>query len=169
MTQITRWAPLESTLTPFDREFFADFNRLAAGLLGPGRGRMRSVWKPAFDVHETEDAIVLSVDLPGVDPAEVEIEVVDGVLTISGERHAKSSKTDANVQRIERFHGRFARSVYLPEGVDQAAIRASHENGVLEVTVPKPKQALPHKIAIDGVEARPTIESAPAGEAEATA
>jgi HSP20 family protein len=104
-------------------------------------------FNPACDVEETENAYLLSFDLPGVSKENVKIEVVDNQLLVAGER--KSEKKENSARHIvERHHGAFQRAFALPASVDTAKIEASFRDGVLNVTIPKPEAAKPRQIAI---------------------
>ncbi len=118
-------------------------------------------WVPALDVAETADAYVLRADLPGLDPADVTIELEHRVLTISGERRAEQTTEDGGYRRVERSFGSFRRALTLPAGVDADAITASFDKGVLTVSVPKPEERKPHRVAIavEGGEAKPAVEA----------
>jgi len=105
-------------------------------------------WIPAMDLVETEDAYVLSADLPGLSESDVSIEVEDNVLTVSGERKAGHEDRNAGYYRVERSYGSFRRALTLPEGVDPEAVTATFDKGVLQVTVPKPEQQAPRKVQI---------------------
>jgi len=105
-------------------------------------------WIPAMDLVETEDAYVLSADLPGLSESDVSIEVEDNVLTVSGERKAEHEDRKAGYYRVERSYGSFRRALTLPEGVDPEAVTATFDKGVLQVTVPKPEQQAPRKVQI---------------------
>jgi HSP20 family protein len=105
-------------------------------------------WVPPVDLVEAEDHFVLRADLPGLSEGDVNIEVQDGTLTISGERKAEHEQREKGWYRIERSFGRFSRSLTLPDGVDADRIAASFEHGVLEVRIPKPEQRKPRRIAI---------------------
>ena len=91
---------------------------------------------------------MLRADLPGIGEDDVNIEVEERVLTISGERKAEQSESKEGYHRVERAFGSFRRSLTLPEGVDAEAVTASFDRGVLEVTIPKPEQRKPRKISI---------------------
>lgn len=95
---------------------------------------------------------MLRADLPGLDRDDVEIEVKDGVLTVSGERKAEHEDKGEGYHRVERSFGRFSRSLGLPQGVDAGQVEASFERGVLEVKVPKPEERKPTRIEIGGGE-----------------
>jgi HSP20 family protein len=97
---------------------------------------------------ETESHFVLSADLPGMTEKDVNIEVEDRVLTVSGERKATHETTKEGYHRVERAFGSFSRSLTLPQGVDPEAVTASFDKGVLEVRVPKPEQSKPRQIQI---------------------
>ena len=105
-------------------------------------------WVPAMDLIETEGEYVLRADLPGLTESDVNIEFDQNVLTISGERKSEHEERTAGFYRVERSSGSFRRTLTLPEGVDAEAIRATFENGVLEITVPKPEAHAPRKVQI---------------------
>ncbi len=107
-------------------------------------------WVPPMDLVEAEDHFVLKADLPGMTEGDVNIEVQDGTLTISGERKAEHEQSEKGWYRIERSFGSFNRSLTLPDGIDPDRIAASFSNGVLEVRVPKPEERKPRRISISG-------------------
>jgi len=121
-------------------------------------------WAPAVDVAETEDAIVLTADLPGLAEDDIAIEVDDGVLTVSGERRDERNEEQSGFRRLERSFGRFSRALRLPRGTDPEAITASFERGVLEVRVAKPESPKPHRVAIGAGEGRREAIEAEASE-----
>jgi HSP20 family protein len=120
------------------------------GTAAAGGGSDRSSWLPALDVWETEDALVLGLDLPGIPEEKVAIEVDDGVLTVSGERERTVEQERDRFYRFERRVGAFSRSVTLPPGVNEPDIEARFENGVLEIRIPKPEERKPTRIPIGG-------------------
>jgi HSP20 family protein len=124
-----------------------DMNRLFARTLGdsPAGG---NTWSPALDIFDTPDAIVLKAELPGMSADDIEIQVDDNVLTISGERRFEERVEEGRYYRVERAYGRFQRSVTLPQSVQAEEISANVDNGVLEVRVPKAEEAKPRKIAV---------------------
>jgi HSP20 family protein len=105
---------------------------------------------PPVDLVEAEDHFVLKADLPGLAEGDVNIEVQEGTLTISGERKAEHEQREKGWYRIERSFGRFSRSLTLPDGVDPDRIEASFSHGVLEVRIPKPEERKPRRIEISG-------------------
>jgi HSP20 family protein len=129
---------------PFTREI----DRVFDAFFGQtDRGRR---WVPPIDLVEAEDHFVLKADLPGLAEGDVNIEVQDGTLTISGERKAEHEQREKGWYRIERSFGSFNRSLTLPDGVDPDRIDASFANGVLEVRIPKPEERKPRRISISG-------------------
>ncbi len=105
-------------------------------------------WIPAVDIRETDDAMLVQVELPGIDKKDVKLEVKDSVLTISGERNYEKDVKEENVHRIERSYGRFVRSFSLPNNVDADKVDASMNNGILEVRLPKKESTKPKAITV---------------------
>ncbi|MDQ6980343.1 MAG: Hsp20/alpha crystallin family protein [Ghiorsea sp.] len=105
-------------------------------------------WMPAVDIRETEDALNMHVELPGIDKKDITIEVKDGVLSIAGERRYEKDVKEENAHRIERAYGRFTRSFSLPRNVHADAVEASMQDGVLHIRLPKLESAKPKAIAI---------------------
>ena len=121
-----------------------EMNRLFGSVLDTppqGNGGALRRWMPAMDLVETGDHFVLRADLPGLSEADVNIEVEERVLTISGERKAEHSDNKDGYHRVERAFGSFSRSLTLPEGVDAESVAASFDRGVLEVRIPSPSSA----------------------------
>jgi HSP20 family molecular chaperone IbpA len=116
-------------------------------------GRTRAqLWLPPVDIYETDSAIVVEADLPGVHEENIDIQFDRQTLTISGTRAAtlpsKEQTAQLRVFSAERLSGGFARSIRLPEHVDAEKISADFAHGVLTVTVPKSSVAVPRKIVI---------------------
>jgi HSP20 family protein len=105
-------------------------------------------WVPPMDLVEAENHFVLEADLPGLREGDVNIEVQDGTLTISGERKAEHEQREKGWYRVERAFGSFNRSLTLPDGVDPEGIAASFSDGVLEIRIPKPEERKPRRISI---------------------
>jgi HSP20 family protein len=128
-----------------------EINRIFSGAQGEETSGATASWIPAVDVHEFEDRFALFVDLPGVDPAQVEITLANGVLTLSGhrttERPAGKNNTDV-ATRIERGSGTFYRRFILPDSIDGEQIKAAGRNGVLEISIPKQAKAQPRRIKV---------------------
>jgi len=106
-------------------------------------------WAPAVDIFETDDDIVLMADIPGLSQDEVDIQVRDNMLTISGDRKQGDPIGQESYVRVERPCGVFSRSFTLPSTVDQENISASYAKGVLAVRMPKSRQAAPQQIKVE--------------------
>ena len=103
---------------------------------------------PAVDVSDNDDEVVVSAELPGVDPKDVELTLERDVLRIRGEKkYAREEKTDNSLRR-ERGYGSFSRSIPLPCAVKTDKITADFKNGVLRVTLPKDEAAKPQRITV---------------------
>jgi len=133
----------------FMRRFMSEMDRLFDDFgHGPMSRQLRpfgesfggSSWAPQMDVFERGGQLIVHADLPGTRQEDVRVTVEDGVLTISGERSHTHEHENGGVYQCERSYGRFQRSMALPEGVDPNSVQANFENGVLEVTMPMPKQ-----------------------------
>lgn len=105
---------------------------------------------PRMDVAEKDGRIEITAELPGLEEKDVEITIIDNVLTMKGEKKAEKEEKGENRYLVERSYGAFSRSIELPEGVKPEDITASMAKGVLTVTLPKPPEAKPaaKKIAI---------------------
>jgi HSP20 family protein len=124
----------------------ADFDRFFNTLFDRNQAAQR--WVPAMDLVEHEDHFLLRADLPGMTEEDVNIELNDGALTVSGERKAEHTERERGFYRLERQFGQFSRTLTLPEGIDPEQVKASFANGVLEVWIPKPEQRKPRRIPI---------------------
>jgi HSP20 family protein len=158
---LVRWDPvreIDSLQGEMNRLFSTFFDTPTAR--GGGNGGASRRWLPAMDLIETDEHFVLKADLPGITENDVNIEVENNVLTVSGERKTEHEAKHEGYYRLERATGAFARSLTLPEGIDAAAVTAAFDNGVLEVRIPKPVQAQPRKVQIGVGGAEPkTIEA----------
>jgi HSP20 family protein len=155
---LIRWEPARD-VGAIQNEMNRLFNSFFETPVAGANGGVSRRWIPAMDLVETDEEFVLRADLPGVDEADVNIELEDNVLTISGHRSAEHEQQGEGYYRIERGSGEFLRSLTLPEGVDPEAIKATFNRGVLEVRVPKPEQRKPRKVAISVGSEPQTIEA----------
>ena len=145
---LIRWEPVRE-LNTIQSEMNRLFNTYFEAPSQTNAASAARRWIPAMDLVETGDEFVLRADLPGLHESDVNIELEDSVLTISGERKAEHEERKEGFYRVERSSGSFSRSLTLPEGVDPDAVHASFDRGVLEVRIPKPEQRKPRKVAIN--------------------
>jgi HSP20 family protein len=143
------WNNMEALRREIDRAF-AQFDFRPAPSFHtaflPGRAARRY---PLINLHEDQDTVYVEALAPGVDPASLELSVVNHTLTISGEkqRHPEAIKPEA-FHRSEREAGRFTRTIELPREVDATSVKADYRNGLLLVTLPKAERAKPKQITV---------------------
>jgi HSP20 family protein len=145
---LIRWDPGRE-LTSLQSEMNRLFNAFFDAPTGAGNGGTLRRWVPAMDLVETDEHFVLKADLPGLTEEDVNVELEDNVLTVSGERKAEHEDRREGYYRVERASGQFARSLTLPEGVNADAVEASFDKGVLEVRIPKPEERKPRRVSIN--------------------
>jgi len=107
-----------------------------------------SNWRPAVDIREEDNRFLITADVPGVDPKDIEITMEDGVLTIKGERTVEQDEKQENYRRTERSRGTFYRRFSLPDTADADKIEARGKDGVLEIVIPKNEKVMPRRIAV---------------------
>lgn len=137
-----------TSISPFERLFA--LQRELDRSLG-GSENAAAMFNPAMDVIELENEIQARLEVPGIDPNEIEIRVEDNVLTVSGEKRMEEERSDnaRGYRLVERRYGRFARSFAMPRGVDAARVTADCDHGVLTVHLPKAESSKPRTIKIE--------------------
>lgn len=105
-------------------------------------------WGPAVDLSETDDEVIVTAELPGMDPKELEVSIAGNVLTISGQRKEEHEERHKGFYRSERRAGNFRRSVQLPSWADANKISAEYENGILTVHLKKDEKVRPKKVPV---------------------
>lgn len=136
---LTRWEPFAEL-----GELRSRFDRLFEELANGGERR----WTPAIDVVREKDNLVIRADVPGIKPEEVDIEVENDILTVSGAHEESKEEKGKDFLRRERRSGSFTRSMAMPPGVDPKKIKAKTHDGVVEVTIPLPKEAKKEAVKI---------------------
>ena len=132
--RVIKWEPFRDVDEVFDR-FFADaFRRVPRQ---PSDDRQALDWAPLADVSETAGEYLIKAELPEVRKEDVKVSVLDGVLTLSGERRQEKRDDSEKLHRVERRYGVFARRFALPEDADEQGIRAESRDGVLLIHIPK--------------------------------
>ena len=115
------------------RQLFDDFE----GVVQNGVHIELGTFSPRVDISETKDAVYLNAELPGMKADDVKITLSEGTLTLRGEKKRKEEQNEHNFHRIERTHGEFVRQFVLPNNLNEDAVEASFEDGILQVTIPK--------------------------------
>lgn len=135
---LTRWEPFAEL-----NELRARFDRMFGDLADGER-----TWMPAIDIERNDGDLVVRADVPGIKPEEVKIEIEDDILTVSGKHEESKETKEKHYLRRERRYGAFSRSMALPTGVDAKKIKARTHDGVVEVTIPLPKEPKQQTISI---------------------
>jgi len=146
MTRI-RWTRNGNMLNLHD-----EVNRLFNDVLTQGEVQplLPAGWLPPVDLHETQEEYTVQMDLPGVNPKDLKIELLAGLLTIQGERKSLHEAVEGTTaHRLERSAGSFERAFRLPGRVDPAQVKASYKDGVLFIRVPKAPESVGREITIE--------------------
>ena len=141
--ELIRWEPFGQFNEIHSRlnELFEDnFNQSRVG----ANGR----WAPAMDILESREAYIIRAELPGMKKENITVELKDGTLTVSGERKSEQLAEGVEYRSVEWVNGKFVRFVILPKTVNHEAIRASYQDGILEIHVPKVEEAKPRQITV---------------------
>jgi HSP20 family protein len=143
------------SMVPWRERFPATFPRfenemedLVERFFGPGDDWGLTRFAPALNVSETEEAYEVSVELPGMKAEEVEVELKEGNLWISGEKKEEKEEKGKAYHRMERRHGEFRRMIRLPGTVDEGKVEAKFADGVLTIHVPKTEEVKPKRIPV---------------------
>ena len=152
---LVRYEPW-SALTKLHDEVNRLFNDSLSVSDSDGSRVVTSSWTPAVDVEEKDDRYVITADIPGVEPKDIDVTMEDGVLTIRGERsvtressNAEDASAKGSYKRTERSYGSFYRRFALPDNADADRINAHGNHGVLEVVIPKTEQKQARKITVN--------------------
>lgn len=104
---------------------------------------------PALNVYDAKDKLVVTAEIPGLDPAKVELTVQENSLTLAGERNGDATEENLRFYRKERPTGQFSRTITLSEKVDPAGVKAASKNGILTIELPKAQAAKSRTVAIE--------------------
>ena len=149
MLTLTRSRPLRPEVSAFETQVNRLFNETLGNFDWGFRDSAAAAWVPPVDVLEQPDAIRINLEIPGVNPDQVQIAVEGNVLTITGSKEQLAEEKTERVHRYERTYGAFERTFTLPASVDAGAIKATADRGVLTVTLPKVEKAKPRTIAVE--------------------
>lgn len=148
-----RWRPFANLV---ERDQFRDMqtemNRVFDNFFGRPTSAASAmsgrVWMPVVDMYETNDALVLNFEVPGVREKDIALSITGDLLTVKGERQFSQELRDDNSFHTERVYGKFERSIRLPMPVQAARVKATYRDGVLEVNLPKAEEIRPKEIKI---------------------
>lgn len=125
------WGSMTNLKQEMDRLFDRFFETRPDEFFGLGE------WAPSLDLSETKDALVAKVEVPGMDPKDIQISLQEQLLTVKGEKKLEKEEKDERYHRVERSYGAFTRAVRLPVAVDASRVAAAYKNGLLTITLPK--------------------------------
>ncbi len=140
-TALTRW-----NRTPLFTALHDDMNRMLESIWDTNSLGME--WSPSIDIAETDKDIVVKAEIPGVDPKNIDISIVDDKLTIKGEKKEEKEDKSKSYHCVERSYGSFTRTIALPANVKIDEVEAKDHQGVLEITLPKIEKAKAKKITV---------------------
>ena len=112
--------------------------------------KSRPEWMPPVDIEETEDAYTIHVDVPGMDPQDIDVTFENGILSVEGQRKSERTVGENRTRRVERSFGTFVRRFSLPDAADADGIEAKINKGVLNLTIQKRSESKPRKIEVQG-------------------
>ena len=135
------------SLAPLE-DFYKEVDSLVQNFFDPDESRANK-FTPHANLAETEAGYELTLDLPGIDPEDVTVELNDGQLTVAGERKVEAEESGKTFHRVERRYGQFRRLVSLPAPVDEEKITANYRDGVLIVSLPKSEKIKPKRITVN--------------------
>lgn len=144
---LVRWQPRSDF---FMDPFFDRLDRQVSEMFGdwPFESATKN-WYPAMDLVEEKDRLVLRLELPGIDPKAVEINLQGNLLTIQGERKEESEVKDGTILKRERRVGTFQRTLQLPYGVQSDKVKASYDKGVMTISLPKVETQVGRQIPVE--------------------
>ena len=145
---IVRWDPFRNMTTLQDR-INRIFDETASRSKEYDDEVSKCDWRPIVDIYDSEKAIVISAELPGVTKENITLNVKENILTLKGERKAEEEVKHENYYRKERCFGAFERAFTLPSAVDPGKITANFKDGILKIEIPKPEEKRPKQITIN--------------------
>jgi HSP20 family protein len=143
------WSLLDRFQQQLNQLGYAD-RQLSTEGVNDASNIVTSHWRPAVDIKEETNRFLITADLPGVDPKDIEITMENGVLTIKGERTSEATEEKDGYKRVERVSGTFYRRFSLPDSADADSIEATGKDGVLTITLPKHEKVQPRRIEVKG-------------------
>jgi HSP20 family protein len=143
---ITRWDPLKDMVSirdEIDSLFNSFFSRAPSE-----REELEGLWYPSINIEESKDNVIVTAELPGMKKDDIKVTISEGKLTVSGERNFEKEEKDKTYHRIERRYGSFRRAISLPTEVKSDKAKATYEQGLLKIEIPKSEKVKPKEIGI---------------------
>ena len=138
-----------SNLRPVD--LYQEMDSFLNSFMTKDSDNVEKTFTPSINVAESDTEYEVSADLPGVNSEDVNVEVHEGQLLISGERESAHEESDKKFHRVERTFGKFERRIGLPENVSESDISADYQDGVLTIVLPKSAKPQPTRIEVKAV------------------
>lgn len=150
MSTLTHWRPWRD-MESLEHRMEDLVDRFGGRFFGPGEHSIwdKGAWSPALESRTDNGNIIVKADLPGIDPKDVSISVTGNQLRIEGERKHEEKEEEQDYFYHELAYGKFARTMTLPAEVDAEQVKAHYKDGVLEISMPAPKELTPKKISIE--------------------
>ena len=158
MTRMLQLVPMRSNWLSLMPEMDL-FDRMLSEWPLPSLLSEERVVVPAFDISETEKEYVISGEIPGIDPKDLEVTLTDGILSIKGEKKHESEDKEENYHRVERHYGSFQRSFRLPDNINREKLDASYKDGILKLTLPKSEESEVKKIEVKEKKSRKKMKA----------
>lgn len=166
MNFLEEWAPMREL-----EKFRAEFDEMMDRFRSPKWFKQfeSEVMKPRVESFTDDGKLTVRIDLPGIDPKDIEVSVTAGMLTIRAKREEKSEIKKRDFFKRELHYGAYERDIELPDGIKAEEIKAAYRDGVLELTAPLPRELAPKevKVRVEGVEAKPEPKKVEAKEKSA--
>lgn len=147
LRSLVPWRGERALSRPFER-MFEEMEEMMERFWEEGDGRRLEAYRPRANLAETDNQFEVTVDLPGMKPEEIKVELQGGNLVISGERKEEKEEKGKTYHRIERHYGEFRRTIPLPTAVEEGKIDAKFCEGVLKIALPKSEKVKPKQIAV---------------------
>jgi HSP20 family protein len=140
---LVKWQPFEERLS-----LRREMDRLFNNFFGAESRLSNGNWLPEFDMSETDDEIVVKMDIPGMDQKDIKVSMSGDYLNVAGERKEEKEEKKKHYYSLERKLGMFERTIPIPTTVDAEKIKAEYNKGVLEIHLPRTAEAKPHRIPV---------------------
>jgi HSP20 family protein len=144
---LVKWNPFRE-LEDVSNRLNSLFGKLPARAESGGDMLAVADWMPTVDISETDAGYLIKAEIPEVKKEDVKVNIQDGMLTISGERHQEKEEKNKRYHRLERAYGSFSRSFRMPDDADENTVNAEFKDGMLNITLPKSKKAESKSVSV---------------------